>query len=151
MRKICWFKEFLTTLNNVVYIHRSFCFFSVSRHTHSFNSYDYVYELDTFWSNLNALSSYGVRYIESWPKNTFNPNMFNIRVLVTRKKAYARKEYLLYSLRWTGMEFVIAHWLFVFSNASCFLFLALEAQSTYQKNIKVKKAELLIDIEYLNI
>ena len=133
MRKICWFKEFLTTLNNVVYIHRSFCFYSVSRHTNSFNSYDYVYELDTFWSNL---SGYRVTYIKSWPNETFNPNILNIRVLVTRKKASARKEYLLYWLRWTGMEFVIAHWLFVFSIASCFLFFGLRNSINLSKKYK---------------
>ena len=50
----------------------------------------------TSWTPSDQTSMYRVRYMESRPKKTFNPNIFNIRVLVTRKKAYARKEYLLY-------------------------------------------------------
>ena len=53
VRKICWFKEFLTTLNNVVYIHRSFCILSVyAIPIHSI----YVYLLDTFCSNFNQIN-----------------------------------------------------------------------------------------------
>ena len=43
----------------------------------------------TYWtpSVLTSMKSdYRVRYIKSRPNKTFNPNIFNIRVLVTRKK-----------------------------------------------------------------